>query len=179
MGSFMHDDTERWRRLTILDILCLFPAFALGAATVRFFMNHVTPDPMNPRPWPMDATPSSLIFVALVLGSIYAAPISLAVQFIFRRRRVRLNFGEWFWLEPIIMYGFTYLLSITYQHIMLFWIVIALGSQIVISTTALALLALFCLRFFDRKNIVYRWTDILGCLSCSSFGIMIIYLLKQ
>ena len=169
----MHDDTERWRRLTILDMLCLFPSFGLGAATVRYLMDHPTPDPVNPRPWPMDASLFSLTFVALVLGSVYAAPLSLAIQFIFRRRRAWLSIGEWLWLEPLFLYGFTYTASNIGRPTPV-WFFLAIAIQFASSTLAFGMLGIYSARLWKGEE--NHWTDFLGCIACVFFGIMLIYL---
>jgi hypothetical protein len=170
----MHDDTERWQRLTILDILCLFPSFALGAATVRYLIDHPSPTPYAPRPWPTDASLFSLVFVALVLGSVFAGPLSLAVQFLFRHRRTRLSLGEWLWLEPIP-------LCIVASYIgrpTPIWFILFLIVQTLLSILSLAMLAMFGLCAWESdQEVEYRWTDVLGNLSCGSFGIMVLYFL--
>jgi hypothetical protein len=175
----MSDDTQRWRRLTILDILLLFPTFAMGAAIVRYMIDHPSPDSLNTRSWPMDATIFGQTFVALVLGGIFAAPVSLSSQFIFRRRREWLSFAEWFWLEPILMYVITYLVSMFGQPILMLWLVCALMLQLFFSIAALAMLAMFWTCIWDRQSEVeFRWTDILGCITCGCCGIMVLYLLN-
>jgi hypothetical protein len=168
----MHDDTERWRRLTILDILCLFPSFALGAATVRYLMDHPSPDPFNSRPWPMDESLFGLTFVAMVLGSVYAAPVSLAIQFIFRRRRARLSLAEWLWLEPLLFYALTSIVSNCVHPIPLL-ILYAAAVQFTFSFSATAILVAGFSG--SMPNVKYQWTDVLGCFSCAFCAVAIVY----
>jgi hypothetical protein len=177
MEEPMHDDTERWRRLTILDILCLFPPFALGAGAVRYLHEHASSSAGNANPWPTNASVFGMAFVALVLGSVLSGPVSLAVQFVFRRRRKRLSLGEWFWLEPVLLYSATWAIS-NVGTPSLSWLAIALVMQLLFSITAFAMFALFASCSFGMDDEVdFRWTDVLGCISCGSFGMMTLYLL--
>jgi hypothetical protein len=125
------------------------------------------------RPWPIDATPFSLIFVALVLGSVYAAPLSLAVQLIFRRRRTMPSIGEWLWLEPLLLYILLYVCSNLF-FLSEASVLLAIILQPFSSIMALLMIGFYTMQFFKKKEI--RWTDFFGCISCGSFGIMIVYL---
>jgi hypothetical protein len=168
----MHDDTERWRRLTILDILCLFPSFAMGAATVRYLMEHPSPKLWDPRPWPMDAGSGGLLFVGLVLGSVYAAPVSLAVQFVFRRRRVWLSVGECLWIEPFLLCFVTLLTSCILPESPT-WAIFAISWQFTFSIIAFMVLAFILTDLW--MGVACFWTEIFGCVSCTLMGVLIIY----
>jgi hypothetical protein len=170
----MHEDIERWRRLTILDLLCLFPSFALGAATVRYMMDHAAPDPWNKHPWPMGASIGELLFVSLVLGSVFAGPVSLSVQYLIRKRRTWLTFWEWLWIEPLLLYGLVFLV-LQNEWFSVEGLYLYLTVQILCSAVAAIM---FLNRLCDFwKKAPCCWTEFLGCFSCFHVGIMMVYLL--
>jgi hypothetical protein len=166
----MQENNEYWRRLTILDILGLFPGFALGAGLVRYAVVHAKPLPYDSRPWPMDESAVMLTFVSLVLGSILSAPVSLSIQYIIRHRREWPSLGEWLWIEPIVLYVVTFLLS-------------KIGSPTPVWLFLFVLIQLFfsvmCALMFlgQSENVACLWTHKFGMISCSLAGVALLYLL--
>jgi hypothetical protein len=86
-----------WQRFTMLDILLLFVAYALGFGFLKssaMYLGKVTEE--SPE---LNTMRLAIFFlVGLGLGSNFSAPIILGSQFFFRGRKYPLGIGEGFWL---------------------------------------------------------------------------------
>jgi hypothetical protein len=170
---------EPWQRLTLLDMLLLFPAHALGLAAIGWMRETSRQSLEIPRPWPADATFVGLLLAGLVVGSVIAGPIILLSQWLFRRRRARLSPGEWLWLGPTAIYlcvraAFDLLYS-TFGWATPLWYILFAGGVLVCSLMASAVI---CLRLVgERDTAPCLWTDLFGGAACVLAGALLVYTL--
>jgi hypothetical protein len=119
-------------------------------------------------------TGTEVFFRIIVLGNIFACPIILAAQYLFRRRRTLLSEGEWLWLCPMALWTTWMAITIiepTEGFLILWFLTVAL-------TLICSCLSLVCISF--RLCGIWgfatcHWTDAFGCLTCLSVGLWLWY----
>ena len=101
----IEEPSRAWQRFTWIDTAILLLTIALGCLT-SFHMraNAQANFWQDPPPLPANAGWVEVTIVGIILGSVYAAPLILLSQWIFRNRRQRLDVGEYLWLSPLFLW---------------------------------------------------------------------------
>jgi hypothetical protein len=162
-----------WQRFTILDLLLLFPAYAIAAAITRPLFNH-------PRSvhYSVIGYLSSVLIVT-TLGSILAGPIILLAQVMVRKRRAMISAGEWVWLGPLPLSAL--MAIVTLLHFSReFWDILGLLAALFAFVSFISsLVALFLLlaSVYGRRDVPCFWTDRLGIATAVAAGILAVILM--
>jgi hypothetical protein len=156
-----------WQRFTLLDLLLLFPGYAIGAAITRplYLMRMGGPFGIL-----------GAITTTALGGSILAGPIILSAQFLLRCRRTPLSAGEWLWLSPLPITA----LILGLPAFELVWrgdrllVILAIGLGMAMSATSLAAVGVFFMSIRGRKNVPCFWTDRFGVMTAFVLAIPVI-----
>jgi len=161
----------RWRRLTISDLLVITCAMALGfSLAVAEHRQYQRSRSLRESSQPTEPGARCFVFGA-VIGLQLTAPLILATQFLFYRRRRRPSLQEWLWLTPlaawIAVYTCNNLIPFDPWRLHSFAVFIVAGVMVPGIWGALQLL--------DRSTKIgtnpdttanWYWGDYAGCLSC-------------
>jgi hypothetical protein len=157
---------NRWKSLSILDLLLLCPAYAFGAGLFR----------------DTSATPRWTNFIAELLvclfaGTLIAAPITFISQWI-RGRREGFSMGEGLWAMQFGVYATLYLLLHCNVTIEAVPFLVAFGGwmflQFLFGSVA------FVFHLFGRwQETGTRWTDLIGCVSNILHPFILLYILQH
>ncbi len=168
-----------WKHFTLLDLLLLFPGYALGFALVRWMEVSSQQSVQVPQPWPADAMLIELLLAGFCLGSVFVGPIVLGSHYVWRGRRTRMSMGEWLWLAPGGAYlcfgGIANLWPVMFGHPIPIWFMLLVLTQFVASLVAGQLLFMRLVGY--RENATCLWTDCFGCVACILAGVLMAYTL--
>ncbi len=167
------------QQIRLSDMLLLVAGIAIGAAWVRSWWIETRMSPMTSQQWPANAGILELSFVAIVVGSTYAAPIVLLFRNMSPRTRGSVSIGELLWLGPVCLLAVRYVAfkltqgvgvtSITPLALYYMW----MGANVLLSAIAAFVLCVFVYRFFVGRY--GRWTDVFGCASCAMNGVFLVF----
>lgn len=165
-------DEERWQRFTLLDVLLLFPAYAIGAAAARQWKICSSQTPQNPPPWPAQVGNVELALVGVVLGSVLAGWVILSGHWIVRHRRTHLSVGEWLWLSPVVLEVAGVTGSSLTRGTPVWFMFFAGGLAV---CAILGILVICCWTAGVRGRVPCPWTDVFGSVACVLAAAMVAY----
>jgi hypothetical protein len=163
----------KWQRLTILDLLLLMVAYALAAGCCsrqRETVLYSAPECI------IHYTATEIFFQIVVLGNVFAGPIVLIAQYVFRRRRTWPSIGEWLWLSPIMLVLASALAIMCWpggDGLVSLLMMLTVGGLVLCSALSLLLLGFRLLGVWNAASC--RWTDVFGCITCLGVGIWALY----
>jgi hypothetical protein len=159
----------KWQRLTILDLLLLTVAYALAGGSCSGQYGAVASTDYHGGCTLYTMT--DVFFQIVVLGNVYACPIILTTQYVFRRRRTWLSEGEWLWLVPVAMLA---VLCVWPKDV-------PAPGLLIVFLAVLSFCSCLSLLFIGSRlcgiwgRATCRWTDVFGSLTCLSIGLLALY----
>jgi hypothetical protein len=163
----------KWQRLTILDFMLLAVAYALAGACCS--RQHETVLYAAPE-CIVHYTATEIFFQIVVLGNVFAGPIILIAQYIFRRRRTWPGIGEWLWLSPMLLVLASALAIMCWpggSGLESLVVMLMIGGLALGAALSLLLLGFRLLGIWNIASC--RWTDVFGCMTCLCVGIWALY----
>jgi hypothetical protein len=159
----------KWQRLTILDLMLLTVAYALAGGTCSGQYGTLASSGDVGR-GATYFTMTDVFFNIVVLGNVYACPIILATQYVFRRRRTWLGVGEWLWLCPTCLWA-AWIAIASLQPDGEVLTLLSLTLVIIFNSSCLSLACIAARLFGSWEWAPCRWTDMFGALACLSTGL--------
>ena len=163
----------KWQRLTILDFMLLSVANALAGGSCSGLYGTMASSG-GACEGATYYTMTDVFFNIVVLGNVYACPIILATQYVFRRRRTWLGVGEWLWLCPFSLGASSIAIADLWPHAELLGLLF-FDLAIIFISSLLGLACIAARLFGSWQWAPCRWTDVFGAFACLSMGLWCLY----
>lgn len=151
---------ESWQRFTLLDMLLVQAAFAVGFSLACSLE-------------PAEVAAVERVTAGTVWGFVFVGPIVLMVQWTLRARSRGLSAGEWLWLSPALLFFLLWcslelpanLFPGLSRHLFSIWVY----AQVTVIGVGLAIL--FAGLRGLRGTVPCPWTDLAGSWASVLFGL--------